>query len=270
MNKAILACSVFYEEIEQLTSQDDEVIVKLMPQGLHDLPDEMRMQEKIQTGIDELEAEYDLEYIFMAYGFCSGGVEGLTTKQAELVIPKFHDCIPLLLGDKNAGGKLENTGTYFLSRGWIDCGGDTYKQHLSMTEDLGGWIEKFKKYEREAETAVVEWYDMDMYNKGKNYGQEMAEEISFQCLKGYDTIVLIDNNNLEPIHYEYAEEMYEELNEILQKYREEGLEYKIKDGDLSLLDELIHFESLPDPKQQELVHRNPPGQPLRLEKRLIG
>ncbi len=270
MKKAILACSVFYKEIKSLVEEKEDVFVKLMPQGLHDLPDEMRMQKKLQTAIDELEAEYDLEYIFMAYGFCSGGVEGLTTSKAELVIPKFHDCIPLLLGDKDAGGNLENTGVYYLSRGWIDCGGDTYKQHLAMTGELSGLIEKFKKYEEENKDAIVDWYDMDMYNDRKQYSQEMAEEISFQCLKSYEAIVLIDNGNLAPIHYEYAKEMHAKIDEILQKQREEKLDFKIKKGDLKLLADLINFENLPESRQQELVLRNPPGQPLRLEKKLIG
>lgn len=270
MKRAILACSVFYQEIEQLTSEDEEIFVKLMPQGLHDMPDEMRMQEKLQTAIDELESEYDLDYIFMAYGFCSGGVEGLTTKKAELVIPKFHDCIPLLLGNKDAGSRLENTGTYYLSRGWIDCGGDTYKQHLSMTGNLDYWVERFKQYEIENESALVEWYDMDMYKNRKNYDRKIAEEISFQCLKSYKSIVLINNGNLESIHYEYAEEMHEKIEEILQKHRGEGLEYKVKEGDLTLLKDLINFNFLTEERQQQLVHRNPAGQPLQLERRLIG
>ena len=53
------------------------------------------MRGEIQAKIDELEIKgYDL--IILGYGYCSGGIEGLTAAQAKLVVPVIDDCIPLL------------------------------------------------------------------------------------------------------------------------------------------------------------------------------
>ncbi len=91
---AIISCQVLYQEILDVVNEQ-EIRVEFLPQGLHNLPDETDMRGEIQAKIDELEIKgYDL--IILGYGYCSGGIEGLTAAQAKLVVPVIDDCIPLL------------------------------------------------------------------------------------------------------------------------------------------------------------------------------
>ncbi|MCK8817844.1 DUF1638 domain-containing protein [Natroniella sulfidigena] len=269
MKKAIISCSVFYKELLDLIGDQEEITIEFLPQGLHDIPDCSKMKGKIQTKIDQLEEEEDYDYIILAYGFCSGGVEGLQAEKANLVIPIVHDCIPLLLGNKNAKGNLENSRTFYLSRGWIDCSGDTYKHYLAMTEQMEQWIDRFKEYQQEDEDAMVEWPDLDQYNTTRSYDQDTAEYISYQCLKSYEMITLIDNDNLAPIHYQYAQEMHGFIDQILAENNEQGLGYQEVEGSLEFLRELIYFEQLDEAEREELFLITPPQQPLQLEEHII-
>jgi hypothetical protein len=268
MRKAIVACKVFYEEILDLVENED-IDVKFLPQGLHNLSNNRDMKEEIQKIIDELENENNYDYIILGYGFCSGGVEGLEAKNASLVIPFIHDCIPMLLGDKQINDDLNTSDTYYLSRGWIDCGGDTYKQYLFMTDKSQRWIDKFDNYQKQNEEAKIDWYQNEEYRSTKTYNEEMAEYISFECLKSYQSVTLIDNNNLDPIHEEYTKKMYKFTNNLLKKHRGTGIDCHTAKGNLSLLNKLINFEDLEKKEQKDNFLITPPGSKLEMEKHIL-
>ncbi len=275
IKKAVVACKVFYQEILEIIEKHgyQNITVEFLPQGLHNKPDSSQMKDKIQDKIDELEEREDFDYIILAYGYCSGGVEGLKTRRAKLVVPKVHDCIPLLLGEEEAGEEIAaeagagsgdgagdgveagagtgvgaNEGnnsdkTYFLSRGWIDCGGDVYKQHLHLTDSMQDWLDRFAAFQQENEQAAVDWQEDDSYHFKRKYSEDDAEFISFECLKGYEAVVLIDNDNLAPIHRDYAREKYEFVDGLLEKHRGRGIEYQEVKGDLSFLADLLFPEN---------------------------
>ncbi|MCK8826925.1 DUF1638 domain-containing protein [Natroniella acetigena] len=269
MKKAVISCSVFYKELLDLIGDEQEVRIEFLPQGLHDIPDCSQMKGKIQAKIDQIEAEEDYDYIILAYGFCSGGVEDLQAEKANLVVPMVHDCIPLLLGEQDIKGNSESSRTFYLSRGWIDCSGDTYKSYLAMTDQMEQWVDKFEQYQQEDEDTMVEWPDLAQYNTTRIYDQDMAEYISYQCLKSYQMITLIDNNNLAPIHYQYAQEMYSFIDQILEKNDGQGLGYKEVEGSLEFLKKLIYFDKLDETEREELFLITPPQEPLRLERHVI-
>lgn len=266
MKKAVIACNVFYTELARLADGWDMDVV-LMPQGLHNYADSEKMKAAIQAKINELESEKDYDFILLAYGLCSGGVEGLTGRRAGLVITLAHDCIPLLLG-KPAG--LDDGATYYLSRGWIDCGGDSYKEHLYMMDQLGRLFEKFDRYRQDTGGAMVLWQEKDQYRQpSRKYSPEIAEMITYELLKNYRSLTLIDNENLEPFHLEYAREMYEFLCGLLIKTRGEGVEFIVKKGDPVLLKKLLFFDRLDPQEQKKLFLITAPGEPLNLRKQLL-
>ncbi len=53
-----------------------------------------------RRAIDAVERETDAEAIVLGYGLCSRGTEKLRCQRCQLVVPRAHDCITLLLGDK--------------------------------------------------------------------------------------------------------------------------------------------------------------------------
>ncbi len=290
IKKAVVACKVFYQEILEIIEERDlkNITLELLPQGLHNKPDSSQMKDKIQEKINELEEREDFAYIILAYGYCSGGVEGLKTSRAKLVVPKTHDCIPLLLGESEeekareaeaqGEAKADNNRdkTYFLSRGWIDCGGDVYKQHLHLTDNMQDWLDRFALFQQQNEQAIVDWHEDDSYHFRREFSPDEAEFISFECLKGYEAVTLIDNDNLAPIHRDYAQEKFEFVNDLLEKHRGRGIEYEEIKGDLSLLAELLFPEKHSSPgtdgeisgaEDKFLVFS--PGEELKLRKHLV-
>ncbi len=140
----IIACEVFRPELEHLTKNGQhEVHITYLKQGLHDTPDKLR--ETLQEHIDNLEAEHDLDFIGLAYGFCGRGLYGITSKKATLIVPRVHDCIPVLLGTgpEDTTVRAEEFGkTYWLSAGWIkysqlDHITEREKRYQQYIEDYG-------------------------------------------------------------------------------------------------------------------------------------
>ena len=93
--------------------------IELLEQGLHNEPD--RLHRELQEAIDRVEANQpDAEAIVLGYGLCSRGTEGVRTRRCRLVVARAHDCITLLLGDKDRYAQYvkEHPGTYWYSPGW--------------------------------------------------------------------------------------------------------------------------------------------------------
>jgi hypothetical protein len=95
------------------------VELEILPMGLHDLGASMRpyLQERIDAADRE---EYDA--IVLGYALCGRGTEGLRAGKTQLVLPRAHDCIGLLMGDRHQYQAYFDThpGVYFRSPGWVE------------------------------------------------------------------------------------------------------------------------------------------------------
>lgn len=134
---ALIACEVLRAEMELLTEKFSVVLdMRFLEQGLHDTPDALRTQ--VQRIVDELENSVEPpETILMGYGLCGRGLSGVATRRATLILPKVHDCIPLLLGvEQDAAGICSQGGsTYWLSSGWIRCSGSFVENRNTRFKD---------------------------------------------------------------------------------------------------------------------------------------
>lgn len=116
---AIIACDVFKDELEAFGAGIDWHTIEYLEMGLHDQPNILR--EEIQKVVNRLEEESSVETILLMYGICGNGLIGIVSKRCQLVLPRAHDCISILLGSPNVheGVLKENPGTYFYSPGWV-------------------------------------------------------------------------------------------------------------------------------------------------------
>lgn len=117
--KAIV-CQVFTREMEQVVSRSRHVVeVDQVTMGLHDLGSGMRAH--LQERIDAADGGgYDA--ILLGYALCGRGTEGLRAGKTQLVLPRAHDCIGVLMGGHPAYlAYFENhPGVYYRSPGWIE------------------------------------------------------------------------------------------------------------------------------------------------------
>jgi hypothetical protein len=120
-NTIVVACEVFRHEIELISSEmENPPTTYFMEMGLHERPD--RLRETIQDFVSQQEAKRQDEFtILLAYGLCGQGLSNIQCKKATLVLPKVHDCIPLLLGIKQdvASEHSLNGQTYWQTPGWV-------------------------------------------------------------------------------------------------------------------------------------------------------
>jgi hypothetical protein len=164
----VVSCEVFRHEIELITSgMKNPPAVYFMEMGLHERPD--RLRETIQDFISDQESKRQDDFtILLAYGLCGQGLSDIHCTKATLVLPKTHDCIPLLLGIKQneAAGFSLNGQTYWQSPGWVS---------YAHSELLRNKDAKFKEY--------VERFGED------NAQYLMQEQLTW--LQNYQTVKLI-------------------------------------------------------------------------------
>jgi hypothetical protein len=115
---AVLACAVMDAEVETLVKRLGAARLVFVEQGLHNEPD--RLRERLQEHVDELEQDPTVRSIALVYGVCSRGTADVTSRRCRLVIPRAHDCITLLMGDKERYRRYaeDHPGTYWYSPGW--------------------------------------------------------------------------------------------------------------------------------------------------------
>jgi hypothetical protein len=117
--KAIF-CQVFTREMESVVSRSSHSIdTENIPMGLHELGVEMRPH--IQERIDAADnSGYDA--ILLGYALCGRGTEGLRAGKTQLVLPRVHDCIGMLMGGHPAYQAYfaNHSGVYYRSPGWTE------------------------------------------------------------------------------------------------------------------------------------------------------
>lgn len=116
--KGLIGCAVLRSALEPMVDkQNGWDFVEYMDAGLHTTPGKLRpaLQERLD-GVDVPSR------IFLAYGLCGKGLDGLSSGRHTLIIPRTGDCIPLLMGsyDRYKQDLQENPGTYYLSEGWVE------------------------------------------------------------------------------------------------------------------------------------------------------
>lgn len=125
MKLYVVACEILTRELEFLASRSPHVIdLRFLPKSLHDAG-----RKTIFAALTESLARLDTtgyDAILLGYGLCSGGIVGVAAGAIPLVVPRMHDCIGLFLGSHRAYLDHLTTypGTFFLTTGWIERGGD--------------------------------------------------------------------------------------------------------------------------------------------------
>ena len=132
----------------------------MLEYGLHNVPKSLHAQ--LQAAIDNTSPEYGT--ILIGYGMCANAIVGIQSRRFRLVIPKADDCITLYLGSREEYLRQlgQAPGTFYLTKGWIECGEDPYTEYCAL--------------------------------RGK-YGQEKAYRITKRYIINYTRLALIDLGN---------------------------------------------------------------------------
>lgn len=148
-NSVVISCSMIMDEVAKACEKlDNPPEIIWLKRGMHKTPE--LLGQSLQQVIDSYQ---DRDTILLTYGLCGGSTLGISSANAQLVIPRFHDCIHQLRQ------KTEEPGHLYLTRGWTLDAESMYQQSCLI----------LRRY-------------------GEQYGAEILEEL----YGGYDTIDVID------------------------------------------------------------------------------
>ena len=181
---AIISCEVFRPELQHLMGHNADRCY-FLPQGLHRHP--LILRSTLQGMIDGLDANGGVDTILLAYGLCGNGLDGIRSKKSRLIVPNCEDCIPILHGLSVFGnpGKIDKTGTYYFSPGWIRYGSDAYKEYsrcLSfLDKDEAFWVtrEMIKSY---SSFALIDT-GLDLMEGDRAYARMVADFFGLDYLE---------------------------------------------------------------------------------------
>jgi hypothetical protein len=178
MRLLLIGCEILLRELcDAVVHSPQRVDVQFMPKGLHDLGGP-ELRNRLQTAIDAVDPKaYDA--IVLGYGLCGNGLAGLIARDLTLVIPRAHDCIALLLGNRSTFRRYftANPGTYYRSVGWVERG-EAIQQQLTGMD-----------FHRASLESLIERY-------GESNGQYLYEEYR-RYEQSYNRLAYIENG-LEP------------------------------------------------------------------------
>jgi len=165
MHLKLISCQVLTREIgDALARSPHSIETEILTMGLHDLGASMRPH--LQERIDAADAEgYDA--ILLGYALCGRGTEGLRAGKTQLVLPRAHDCIGLLMGNRHRYQAYfdAHPGVYFRSPGWIEY------QNPGQTLEPANTSAKNKIGERRSLDELIAQY-------GEENGKYLFEQFS--------------------------------------------------------------------------------------------
>ena len=131
--KLLVACEMLRDELElamERTGIHPETL--WLEKGLHEFP--QNLNQKLQELLDGLDPRYDEVFFSMCY--CGGAMDGLHSDHARLVVPRFDDCIRMLLSTEAGAWNRADARTMYFTRQWMDS--DRY-----IVRDMERYIEDY-------------------------------------------------------------------------------------------------------------------------------
>ena len=218
MHLKMLCCKIIEREVSLLAASSRNVVeVTMIRQKLHDKPE--NLNRFLQSEIDAIEAgshpysnQTEFDAILLGYALCSHTVVGLHTRRVPLVIPRAHDCVTLLMGDRHTymAYYMQNAGTFYYWPGAAEqmdyYDEDRYRRSYAF------YLNRYRGDERKARKAVdkekslfdrygkityIDWASLPFPEHEEELRRYAAgRSWAFEKLDGRDTLLrdLLDGN----------------------------------------------------------------------------
>lgn len=129
----LIACEMLRDEVELAMARTGiEYPTIWLDKGLHDTPEKLRAS--LQDKIDQLD-KYDT--ILLAMALCGGALDGISCGHARLAVPKFDDCIRLILSLEPGMHNAADARSLYYTRQWLDSAGHLTRQQEQYLEKYG-------------------------------------------------------------------------------------------------------------------------------------
>ena len=112
----LIACEMLRDEVELAMARTGiEYPTIWLDKGLHDTPEKLRAS--LTDKLSQLE-KYDT--ILLAMALCGGALDGVSCAHARLAVPKFDDCIRIILSLEPGMRNAADPRSLYYTREWLD------------------------------------------------------------------------------------------------------------------------------------------------------
>lgn len=241
----VVACEALYNLIERLIP---EATIRYIPAELHEfpinVPVESDIQARVNVAVDDL-VQAGCERIVVSYSMDEATRASLHTSHGDLAISKEADCISTVLPPRSSPyGEKKAPRTLYLTRGWIDCGVDSYKLYHAYRDELDELIQSFEEAGNRHDDLRVSWHTGDRFARARErrhgVSSELVDRFFYEIVQHYDRIILVDTGDLHEFHHTYAEEVQGFIERIRRlEGDDQSVILSILDGDVSKLRRLL-------------------------------
>jgi len=207
--RGVVACEALYPLVERFAP---DAPVRYIPAELHEFPVNVPVDaaigDRVQAAVDDLD-DPGLEAIVLSYAASGDGLIGIATEHVPLLVSRAADCTSTVLpGDENEYGENKASGTLYLTRGWMDCGVDSYKLYTAYRGDTDELIDRFEAARYDHPSLRVTWPDGDRFHRAQQSHPTSSESLDrffHSVVQYYDRVTVVDTGDLFPVHHDYAE-----------------------------------------------------------------
>jgi hypothetical protein len=163
----IIACEMLRDELElAMETTGCSYPVIWMEKGLHQFPQKLR--DALQAQLDALPE--DCGTVLLAMALCGGALDGVSCAHATLAVPRFDDCIRMILSTEPGVRNAADARSLYYTRQWLDSAGHLTRQQEEYIQRYGEkkgrkimklMLANYKSY-RMVETGaydLAEWED---------------------------------------------------------------------------------------------------------------
>ncbi|MFC7046126.1 DUF1638 domain-containing protein [Halobacteriaceae archaeon GCM10025711] len=189
----------------------------------------------------------------------------MSADRTPLFVSRADDCISLFTHrvEQWTMGEPKAFGTYYLTRGWIDAGVDSYKLYRAYRGEEAALLDWFDRAASRHPDLRVTWPDGDRYAAALERGYELSPDLVgrffHEVVQYYERVKLVDTGRLYEFHHEYAATVRSFVEDLSAEHGDgHTVDLQVIDGDRSLLESFL--EATDD--SPEYLDRYPPGTPV--------
>ena len=168
-NTLVIACGMLQREVEWVMAAHGLTYpVIWIEKGLHEYPERLKIE------LEKKVSEYDFkEYIMIIYGMCGYAVIGLQSEQAALIVPKFDDCIRMLMCCNQGECISTCADRFYFTQAWADSDKFIFNEFDQYIEDYGE-----EDGRAVAEMMIAGYTGVDIIENGTYDSKALCEAIA--------------------------------------------------------------------------------------------
>lgn len=138
MNETVIACAMLEDEVQAAMQETGCTLpVIWVEHNLHEFP--KKLHGELSRKLEEIRSET----VLLAYSLCGNALDGLSSSHSRLVVPRFDDCIRMLLSHTRNSRYAGDCHALYYTGGWLRSENFLTEQYCKCEARLGAKKAKY-------------------------------------------------------------------------------------------------------------------------------